>query len=456
MLDSLLGVILRCTGDEDMGFRKQLVGGLAVQIALVLLVCAVSAFTLYRVTHEARRDAVQTLDDLRAIHQVHTRIEQLVAHGFVITGNNTLLRVQVLRRELDAGLKMLERDTETAPELADLARKLSDYSAAIAVAVQEREGVSDLPALELLYERRLAPFRDALEQAFERLEGAKSDRLAARMQRHEGLSLTTVLAVSIASLIAIALSVAVGVIVIRRISSQYREIQHAKDAASEAAAHRKELLDIVSHDLRAPLGTIVLGLEALRDEPLPQLRIVEHAARSMERLVNDLLDTARAETTGLELELATNDSQQLLELAVELFAARAERAGVELRIDHPTHVSVVADRDRVLQILANLITNALKVTPRGGAIVLAADPTRDGIRFSVRDSGPGLDRENIPDLFEAYRQGNTARRRGSLGLGLYISKTLTQAHGGKIGVDSHHHDGSTFWFELPRDPGARA
>jgi signal transduction histidine kinase len=446
-------------GSDDMGFRKQLVGGLAVQIALILIVCAVSAFTLHRVTREARRDTLQTLEDVRGIHQVHTQIEELVAsaRGFLITGDSSLLdRVDVLGRELDAGLDALAHDTETTAELAELSRRLHEYSAAITVAVRERERVKDLAALELLYDRRLAPLRDLLEQAFDHLEGAKSQRLAVRMAAHEGLSFTTVLAVSIAALIAIALSVAVGVIVIRRTSSQYRQIQRANDAANEAAAHRKELLDIVSHDLRAPLNTIVLGIDALRDEQLPQLRILEHAARSMERLVNDLLDTARAETKGLPLELAANDSQQLLELAVELFAARAERAGVELRIDHPSHVSVVADRDRVLQILANLIANALKVTPRGGVIVLAADPTPDGIRFSVRDSGPGLDTDNIPDLFEAYRQGNTAWRRGSLGLGLYISKTLTHAHGGKIGVDTHRHDGSTFWFELPRDPGARA
>lgn len=442
-----------------MGFRKQLVSGLAVQIGLVLIVCAVSALTLYRVTHDARRDTLQTLDDVRSIHQVHTRIEQLVAsaRGFLIMGTQASLeRVDVLRRELDVRLAELARDPSTAAELANVERRLADYSTAISVAVRERERVSSLPDLELLYERRLAPLREALELAFERLEGAKSERLAERMHDHEGLSLTAVLAVSIASLIAIGLSVAVGVIVIRRISSQYREIQAAKDAASEAAAHRKELLDIVSHDLRAPLGTIVLGLEAIDGEQVPQIRVLERAARSMERLVNDLLDTARAETSGLDLELAANDSQQLLEHAVEVFSARAERAGVTLRIDHPSHVSVVADRDRVLQILSNLIANALKVTPRGGSIVLAADPTPDGIRFSVRDSGPGLDCANIPDLFEAYRQGNTAWRRGSLGLGLYISKTLTQAHGGKIGVESRDHQGSTFWFELPRDPRPHA
>ena len=441
-----------------MGFRKQLVGGLAVQIGLVLVVCVVSAITLYRVTRAASRDTLQTLDDVRNIHQIHTRIEQLVANarGFLISGDQAYLdRVGVLRRELDANLETLDRDGETTAELAGVVRQLREYSAAIDGAVRARERVSDLTALELLYERRLSPLRELLEDAFERFERAKSDRLEDRMQEHEGISLTAVLAVVLASLIAIGLSVGVGIIVVRRISLQYREVQAAKDAASEAAAHRKELLDIVSHDLRTPLGTIALGLEALREDhaDLHHVRILEHAARSMERLVNDLLDTARAETSGLDLELTSNDSQQLLTLAVELFAARAERSGVELRIDHPTHATVVADRDRVLQILANLIGNALKVTPRGGTISLTADPTPDGIRFSVRDSGPGLESENIPNLFEAYRQGKAgAWRRGSLGLGLYISKTLTQAHGGKIGVDSHDHDGSTFWFELPRDP----
>ncbi len=438
-----------------MGFRKQLVGGIGAQIALVLLVCAIAVGTSIRVTGDASRETRHTLDDVLEIHRLRTRVDALVAsaRGYLLTGNDRYLaQLTTLRREIDDAMHAFDAPgkADVTDELAVVSRELRTYTSAIDEAVRDRTHITDLAALEQLYERRLSPERAVLESAITDLEETKREYLAQRMVHHEHLTRTAGIATLLVSALAIAISLGVGLLVVRRLSSQFRTIQESRREADEAAASRKELLDIVSHDLRSPLNTIVLGLDVLREEhgDLPHLHSIENAALRMQRLVNDLLDAARSETCGLELDLSTSDSRELLELALEMFARPAERAGIELKIGEATHTAVVVDRDRVLQILANLIGNALKVTPRGGSIVLAVEQIPDGVRFSVRDSGSGLADEQIPALFEAYRQGKAHTRKGSLGLGLYISNTLTRAHGGTMGVESTP-QGSTFWFVVP-------
>jgi signal transduction histidine kinase len=131
-----------------------------------------------------------------------------------------------------------------------------------------------------------------------------------------------------------------------------------------------------------------------------------------------------------------------------LFHARAAEAGVELTATGAPGAEVTADRERVVQVLSNLIANALRFTPRGGRIAMTAEHDGPRVRFEVSDTGPGIAEDQIPRLFERYWQGRSPHR-GSLGLGLYICKQLVAAHGGDIGVRSRLGDGSTFWFTVP-------
>jgi signal transduction histidine kinase len=133
---------------------------------------------------------------------------------------------------------------------------------------------------------------------------------------------------------------------------------------------------------------------------------------------------------------------------VELFTPRAEAAGVRIAAA-PTRASVHGDRERLLEVLANLVGNALQHTPRGGAIDLRARAVASSIRCEVADTGPGLTAEDAAHVFERHWQAR--RGGGGLGLGLYICRRLVEAHHGSIGVDSEPGRGATFWFEVPVD-----
>ena len=447
---------------RGMRFRTQLAIGILAEIALVAIVCTM-AVALLGVTRETQREMRHSFGDALDAYQLRVQFAQLsaVARGYLLTGDpESIEKMNQTHREISATLSAIHPEEWNLTARAKVAGELADYLAAVDDVIRDRAEVTSLAALERLYERRLAPHRDELEGALDTLQRANTVHVDETVARTEQAASTTGTVVLVASGFTILLCIGLGVLVARRLARQFQAVQTARQAANEAATARKQLLDMVSHDLRSPLNTIMLGLDVLRHEhgdDLAHLRAIEHAAQRMQRLVDDLLDTARAQASGLQLELSPTDSHELLQLTIESFAEPAERAGITLRIDDPTHARIVADRDRVLQILANLVGNALKVTPRGGEIVLAASVTADDrIRFSVHDSGPGIAEQEVPILFDAYRQGEApqGQHTGSLGLGLYISKTLTEAHGGDIGVDTKVDKGSTFWFELPCEPHA--
>jgi signal transduction histidine kinase len=164
----------------------------------------------------------------------------------------------------------------------------------------------------------------------------------------------------------------------------------------------------------------------------------------MRHLIDQLLDVAKLERGSLELKRAPCDVARLVDDAVSMFQTRAARSSIQLDTKVDCEGAAELDREHVLQVLSNLLANALKFTPTGGAITLAV--RRDGrrVRFAVADSGPGIPAENVPKLFDRY-WGRSAER-GSLGLGLYICKQIVTAHGGEIGVETAPGAGTTFWF----------
>jgi signal transduction histidine kinase len=196
-------------------------------------------------------------------------------------------------------------------------------------------------------------------------------------------------------------------------------------------------------------------LPELDDNPRtrPHLAAIGNAARQMQHLIDQLLDVARLEHGTLGLTFERCEVGAVIGAAQSLFQVRAAEAGVELTATGEPGTAVTADRERVVQVLSNLIANALKFTPRGGRIAVTGGRDGASVRFEVTDTGPGIAADQLPRLFERYWQGGSSQggssQRGSLGLGLYICKQLVAAHGGDIGVRSRLGEGSTFWFTLP-------
>ena len=226
-------------------------------------------------------------------------------------------------------------------------------------------------------------------------------------------------------------------------------------ALKEAERQREEYIRAISHDLRNPL-TGILGnaqiIQRYADRPAVVRRsaeIIVTAARRMSAMLRDLVDSARLEAGQMGLNVSPVDLRQLvIGLKGQLAEpADAERIQVETPEDLPR---VAADPDRLERILANLLSNALKYSPPGSPVVVAATAREDGVVTSVSDQGPGIAPEELPRLFERYYRAREAReRQEGLGLGLYIAKELVEAHGGRIWVESQVGEGSTFSFSLP-------
>ncbi|MFL5304405.1 MAG: ATP-binding protein [Polyangia bacterium] len=229
------------------------------------------------------------------------------------------------------------------------------------------------------------------------------------------------------------------------------------DDATRAVKAREEVLSFVSHDLKNPLMAILLTTEMLLDgapnnerrRGWKQLDRIRRGVQQMRHMVEDLLDISSIDAGRLSMEIGEHAVQAVLEDALELLAPVATEKGITLR----THVNcsdtrLRCDRDRLVQVLYNLVGNALKFTPHGGEVVVSAKLSGDSAVVGVCDSGPGIPPQLVPHLFQRYVQDQRTARRGR-GLGLYICRGIVQAHGGTIWVDTAVGRGSTFFFTVP-------
>ncbi|PTL83195.1 ATP-binding protein [Vitiosangium sp. GDMCC 1.1324] len=225
-----------------------------------------------------------------------------------------------------------------------------------------------------------------------------------------------------------------------------------------ATRAREDLLAVVSHDLKNPLGVVQLASALLLrgwqgkpggEQVRKQAGRIQAAAERMGRLISDLLDWGRIEAGGLPLEPSEQEVSSLLTEALESVRPLAEARGLRVAAELPDEdVRVDCDRTRVLQVLGNLLGNAVKFTPDGGQLTVGARVHRGELHLWVRDTGAGIRPEALPHVFERYWQAKDAESRGT-GLGLTIAKGIVEAHGGRIWAQSEWGKGSTFTFTLP-------
>jgi PAS domain S-box-containing protein len=235
----------------------------------------------------------------------------------------------------------------------------------------------------------------------------------------------------------------------------YREAQAAVQA-------RDDMLSVVSHDLGNPLSAIRIGTSLLLRGIPPEERehggwfhldSIRQSAEQMERLINDLLEVKRLEAGKVQLERSATPVEPLLAEAGRTFRELAAQRELTFTWAVPAPVPPAwADRQRVLQVLSNLLGNALKFTPPGGRVTLSAGRDRNEIVIHVADTGTGIAREHLAHVFDRFWQAHRQGKRG-MGLGLAISRGIVEAHGGRIWVESTEGMGTTFSFSLPVHPG---
>ncbi len=233
------------------------------------------------------------------------------------------------------------------------------------------------------------------------------------------------------------------------------------DDQKRAIRSRDDLLATVSHDLRNPLGNVLMATSILKtgftgnDEQsmrvAKQLQVLERAGRRMETLIRDLLDIAAIESGHLSMTFSEVSVSGILSEVLESALPKAREKGMHLERSELSAGMIACDRDRVLQVFENLLGNALKFTPREGLITIGVKARGDNLNFFVRNTGPGIEPHQLPHIFDRFWQAHAATRTGA-GLGLAICKGIVDLHRGQIWAESEPSSGTTFWFALPAQP----
>lgn len=259
-------------------------------------------------------------------------------------------------------------------------------------------------------------------------------------------------------LIVIASAAAIGaILIILTWNKRLEQIVNAKTAELMVANEQlkthdkmqKEFINIAAHELRTPIQPILAVAEMLEDElgsRKDDIRMIVRNARRLERLTQDLLDVAKIEGQSLKLSKEKFDINELVSVLVQDYKKRIERDN-DAVIEYGTKegITVEADKERITQVISNLLDNALKFTKKGRIIIFTKRESDGKVAVSVRDTGTGMDPEIIPRLFTKF----TSRSQSGTGLGLFISKSIVEAHGGKIWGENNGNGGATFTFTIP-------
>jgi signal transduction histidine kinase len=245
----------------------------------------------------------------------------------------------------------------------------------------------------------------------------------------------------------------------RTFNDMAAQLEAAARKQHELDTLRRDLVAWIGHDLRTPLASIRVIVEALADGVVEDratveryLQTAQRHIRSLSLLIDDLFEMAQIDAGGLQLERDSNSISDLISDTLESFSALAARQGVKLEGKVAPGVDLVfMDAGQIGRVLTNLVSNALRHTPAGGSVQVRASAVAEGVQVEVCDTGEGIRAEDLSHIFEQFYRGEKSRSRatGGAGLGLAIAKGIVEAHGGHIGVESPDGQGTRFFFTLP-------
>lgn len=397
-------------------------------------------------------------DMITAAERLRWSAEQIVStgRGFLISSDTAFLdRLTDAQVRFDEGIRVLTRGATDART-----PRFVKTVAADAMEFRRRQDalVGSLPITDIRFvanrfEAELVPLQQKLSQSLADLIDYKETSIHSVYEqvRGERARLRQWLNVLLSGLVVASLTIAGYIVTL--LGRSLRKEQAALDSARRALAARDEILGVVAHDLRNPLSSIAMRAELMR-ETASSGPIRKHAdsiysvTQSMEHLIRSMLDVTTIESGHFTVNPAPCDVDDLLNETAERFDGIVAQKHVTLDRSSLPDAKVRADRERVLQVLGNLVGNAVKFTPGGGRVEVAAARTSSHVCFSVSDTGPGISPEHLPHVFDRFWKHETGGKKGT-GLGLFIAKGIVEAHGGQIWVESAPDHGATFRFTLP-------
>jgi signal transduction histidine kinase len=393
--------------------------------------------------------------EITFVERLRWRSEVIVSdgRGYLLSGDPTLLTElerSVIKFDENVGALGTPADPFVA-ETTQAARNFRRVQRDLATARQRSD---DTRGLIGRFESELLPLRRDLDQSLARLvdhkQAALQDFYMAAKTSRDRLELW----LNVLHGLMILAGLAVAWYFAKLLGRSYRQELEAKEAASRAVAARDEVMSIVAHDLRNPLGAIMLKASLLQKVADPD-KIRQHAesignvTMRMEYLIKTMLDVTTIDAGKFMVSPAPCAVQNLLRETQAMFDPLA--ASKEIQLEHgkiEPGLTVRAESERVLQVLSNLVGNALKFTPPGGRVTLSADREGAMVRFAVLDTGPGIPRESLSRVFDRFWKKEISGKKGT-GLGLFIAKGIVEAHGGRIWVESDLGHGAKFYFTLP-------
>jgi len=441
------------------------VGRAAAGFGLVTAITALTSISsaLYARNASTRREQILTAyaTDLTNADRAQLAAERMVAvgRGYLLAPDaRALERFRDAEGQLDASLDALDHAGVSAHErelLAQAKRSAVHYRTMFDDIIESGDPVG--PARTEMVRDRLLPAREDLGARVEELVDHKRELQDAARRGARRIDVRTFVFMASIGIGGAIVSILLAWGFTKHLGQIYRREQDAAARANAAAAAKEDLLGVVAHDLRNPLGAIILKATLLgrkTDDPAARRHAESIAAIATraEAFIQRLLDAASIEAGRLSVAWNRCRVADVLATTMETFGALAAQRSVALEQEIGRgDLAFWGDAERIGQVLANLVGNALKFTPEGGQVTIRAVESGFHTRIEVRDTGPGIASQHLPRIFDRFWKADAEGRQGT-GLGLYIAKGIVEGHRGRIWAESRVGVGSAFIFELPIAP----